>query len=183
MRLILALCVSLALPHWPANADPLTKTREVLLHPTDGPPLLVARVAFSADGQSSSYAIEWNDDQFADHFLSMRPFKCLEGPEKLWCRVPYPYAIVRTVSESDLTDLEYDLMFVWKNEGEYGINLWNGVYYRLAIDGAKLVGVMNDIDMNVLASPPEDGNLRPIADSDLEEADADSHWLPRLTVE
>jgi len=37
--------------------------------------------------------------------------------------------------------------------------------------------------MNVLASPPEGGSLRPVTEDDLEEADADSHWLPKLTIE
>ena len=74
-------------------------------------------------------------------------------------------------------------MFVWKNQGEYGIDLWNGVYYVLAPDGDRLVGTMHEIDMNVLASPPEKGNLRPVTEGDLEEADTDSHWLPKLTIE
>ena len=166
-----------------AVAAPLEGNRAVMLHPTSGDSIKVADVTFDPSGDTATYKIEWNDDAFSDYFLSMRPFKCVPGPEKLWCRVPYPYDIVRTVSEDDLTDLEYDLMFVWKNEGEYGINLWNGVYYDLAVDGDTLVGVMQDIDMNVLASPPEDGNLRPVTPGDLEEADVDSAWLPRLTLE
>jgi len=182
MRFILSLF--LALSAVTAKASPISDgTRDVVLHPANGDPITIAKVTFVPDGEEYRYAINWNDELFADHFLSMRPFKCLEGAEKLWCRVPYPYEIARTVKATELIDLEYDLMFVWKNEGEYGINLWNGVYYRLEADETKLVGVMHDIDMNVLASPPEDGNLRPVTDGDLEEADADSHWLPRLTVE
>lgn len=166
-----------------AFAEPLSGLRDVVLHSGDGATIKVAQIMFEPSGDAAQYSIEWNDAVFTDHFLSMRPFKCLEGAEKLWCRVAYPYAIARRAHYGDLTDLEYDLMFVWKNEGEYGIDLWNGVYYDIAPSGDILVGTMNDFDMNIIASPPEDGNLRPIEIGDLEEADADSHWLPRLTIE
>jgi len=165
-----------------ARAEPLAGTKTIRLHPVDGEPITVGEVTFR-EGTDAGYTLTYDDTLFTDHFLSMRPFKCLEGAEKLWCRVPYPYDIKREVSDADLTDLEYDLMFVWKNEGEYGIDLWNGVYYSLQAEDEKLIGVMNDFDLNELASPPEDGNLRPIAQDILEEADADSHWLPRLTIE
>jgi hypothetical protein len=167
----------------PALANPFSGERDVMLHSGEGSPIKVAQIAFQPSGDAAQYKITWDDSVFSDHFLSMRPFKCLEGAEKLWCRVPYPYAIARVASDEDLTDLEYDLMFVWKNEGEYGIDLWNGVYYDIAPSGDILVGTMHDFDMNVIASPPEDGNLRPIESGDLEEADADSHWLPKLTIE
>jgi hypothetical protein len=132
--------------------------------------------------KDDSYELTWDESRFGDYFLSMRPFKCLEGPDKLWCRVPYPYEIHRSLQDGDLTDVEYDLMFVWKKAGEYGINMWNGVYYQLSEKGEQFEGKLNEIDMNVLAAPPEDGNLRPIGPQDITEADPESHWLPRLVI-
>jgi hypothetical protein len=143
----------------------------------------VATVAFSETGGKTGYRISWLDEKFDDHFLSMRPFKCLAGAEKLWCRVPYPYDNRREVSVDDLTDLEYDLLFLWKGAGEYGINMWNGVYYRLTLDGERIVGGLHEVDMDILSAPPDDGNLRPLAPADLEESDPDSHWLPRIVIE
>ena len=174
--------LALAIGTGSALAGPVDGTKTIRLHPAEGEPITVAQVIFG-EGAEGGYTITYDDSLFTDHFLSMRPFKCLEGAEKLWCRVPYPYEIKRNVSASDLTDLEYELMFVWKNQGEYGIDLWNGVYYVLAPDGDGLVGTMHEIDMNVLASPPEDGSLRPVSKDDLEEADQDSHWLPMLTID
>ena len=81
----------------------------------------------AAENGSSSYKIKFDNDKFDDHFLSMRPFKCVPGSAKLWCHTPYPYEIKREFTDEDFTDLEYDVIFVWKPEGEYGINLWNGV--------------------------------------------------------
>ena len=166
-----------------AGAGELAGTKAIKLVEQDGTAHEVGRISFEPDGEGARYAIAWHGEAFAEHFLSMRPFKCFEGGTKYWCRVPYPYENKRRVTADDLTDLEYDLMFVWKGATEYGINLWNGVYYKLAAEGGTLVGALNEIDMNVLSAPPEDGNLRPVRDQDLEPGDPESHWLPRLVIE
>lgn len=141
----------------------------------------VGRVSGLAD---PGFEVQWDESLFSDHFLSMRPFRCLEGPKKLWCRVPYPYENTRDASGGDLTDLEYDLIFVWKAQGDYGIDMWNGVYYRLSEDEhGRIEGSLHEVNLDILAAPPEDGNLRPIREAHLEKGEAASHWLPRLTIE
>ena len=167
-----------ALMMWPLfchAADVDGKT--VYLEAADGTRIEIATLA----GPTGSYAMTLNDAVFTDHFLSMRPFRCIEGPDKTWCHVPYPYEITRDIS-TELTDLEYDFLFVWKGRTDYGINMWNGVYYRLTPEGDDLVGRMHEMNMDMLAVPPEAGELRPIRDIDLEEADPESHWLPVLRI-
>ena len=129
-----------------------------------------------------AYKIKWKTDKFEEHFLSMRPFKCLPGGEKLWCHTPYPYEIKRQISDKDVTDLEYDLIFVWKPEGEYGINLWNGVYYELTATEFGWKGTMQEYDLNILGIPPEAGVLRPIKKKDLHEASTEDHLLPFIEI-
>ena len=172
-------CLGAAVGLWTMAAQ-AEETRRIFLEPTEGPRIEVGAVHLEPDG---AYRVVWDDSRFGDFFLSMRPFKCLEGSEKLWCRVDYPYENNRRISGDDLTDLEYDLLFVWKNAKDYGIDLWNGVYYELAANGDGWDGTMFEMDMNVLASPPEGGNLRPIEPDMLDEADPDSHWLPRIVIE
>ena len=128
------------------------------------------------------YKIKWDTTEFEDHFLSMRPFKCLPAGEKLWCYTPYPYEIKRQISADDMTDLEYDLIFVWKPKGEYGINLWNGVYYKLEATEFGWKGTMQEYDLNVLGIPPEKGELRPILKKDLHEASTEDHSLPFIEI-
>ncbi|MEX0286041.1 MAG: hypothetical protein AB3N23_15650 [Paracoccaceae bacterium] len=149
----------------------------VWLEDADGTRIEIATLS----GTAKSYKVEMNEDAFSEHFLSMRPFKCLDGPDKTWCHVPYPYDIARNTS-ADLIDLEYDFLFVWKGRTDYGIDMWNGVYYRLSADGDSYVGNLHEMNMDKLAVPPEDGELRPIRDVDLEEGDPDSHWLPILRI-
>ena len=156
------------------------EVRTIRLHPTESEPISVGTVTLLDGG---AYRVDWDDSKFGDFFLSMRPFKCLEGPEKLWCRVDYPYDIKRNLTDGDRTDLEYDLLFVWKNANDYGINMWNGIYYELEPVAAGFEGALYEFDMDTLAAPPEDGSLRPITEDTLDEGDPDSHWLPRITIE
>lgn len=150
---------------------------QVHLETQDGNQINIATLS----GAPLQYSVSMNETAFSDHFLSMRPFKCVDGPEKTWCHVPYPYDIKRSAT-ADLVDLEYDFLFVWKGKTEYGIDMWNGVYYKLQPDGDGYVGRMHEMDMDILAVPPDAGELRPVRDVHLEEADPDSHWLPVLRI-
>ncbi|WP_299693628.1 hypothetical protein [uncultured Tateyamaria sp.] len=151
----------------------------VYLESQDGTRVKIATVEVSGSGD---YTVEMAEAPFADHFLSMRPFRCLEGPAKHWCHVPYPYEIARNIG-ADLTDLEYDFLFLWKGATEYGINMWNGVYYKLDRADGRLIGTLHEMDMDLLSAPPGAGDLRPLRASDLHESDPDSHWLPRMIIE
>ena len=175
--------LALADPSSGPLSGPLSGAKTASLIAADGTATPVADIVFSEDADGASYEIEMRAAPFTDHFLSMRPFKCLEGALKHWCHVPYPYEIKRVATPEDLTDLEYDLLFIWKGASEYGINMWNGVYYRLELDGDRLVGRLHEIDMDTLSAPPDDGDLRPVREQDLEEGDPDSHWLPIVVIE
>ncbi|KIT16753.1 hypothetical protein [Jannaschia aquimarina] len=159
----------------PAGAE---EVRQVWLEGSDVR-LAIAEVTLRNDG---TYEFALVPAAFENHFLSMRPFRCIEGAERHLCHVPYPYAISRDLSDG-LTDLEYDLLFVWKGAGEYGINMWNGMYWKLERDDDRFVGVLHEMDMDALSVPPPDGEMRPIRPAILTEADPDDHPLPRLVVE
>lgn len=154
-------------------------TREVYLQDNDGVRTLIAGLVVEED---QTYSVAMNAEAFSDHFLSMRPFKCLNGVEKTWYHVPYPYEIQRDISK-ELTDLEYDFLFVWKGKTEYGINMWNGVYYRIEKTPQGLRGVLHEMDMDLLSAPPDVGVLRPLRAQDISESEPQSHWLPVLVIE
>lgn len=154
-------------------------SQSVFLEAQDGSRIRIATLTI-ADG--GDYQVEMEDTPFSDHFLSMRPFRCLEGPKKHWCHIPYPYDINRNIS-ADLIDLEYDFLFLWKGATEYGINMWNGVYYKLEEHDGHLIGTLHEMDMDLLSAPPEAGNLRPLEATDLHESDPESHWLPRMVID
>lgn len=143
----------------------------------DGAQLPVAELQLAEEGP---YQLQWDAALFSDHFLSMRPFKCLAAQDDtLWCRIPYPYANQRSIAV-DLVDLEYDLLFVWKRSGEYGINLRNGLYFQLTRTESGFVGELFQVDLEALGIPPEPGNMRPIHAADLDAAEAESFAWPIL---
>lgn len=153
-------------------------TRAVYLEDGSGHRMHVADL----NVKNGSYSVDMKSEPFTDQFLSMRPFKCIEGPEKMWCHIPYPYEIARDASV-ELTDLEYDFLFVWKGAGEYGIDMWNGVYYQLEDTGGAIRGTLHEMNMDVLSVPPDAGEMRPIRETDLEPGEPDSHWLPVMIIE
>ncbi len=181
MRRGLSICACAAIFCASATfAGPDAGRYSAFLEQADGSRIMVAGIELDAEG---TYDIAMEAAPFSDHFLSMRPFKCLEGPDKHWCHVPYPYENRRRLAEGDLTDLEYDFLFLWKGATEYGINMWNGVYYKLSEEDGRLVGHLHEMDMDILSAPPAAGDLRPVQEYDLEEGDPDSFWLPRLVIE
>jgi hypothetical protein len=166
----------------PALADLPRGTKTIVLK-SKAETIAIGTIQFDGEGPSRTITATLNAELFRDHFLSMRPFKCLEG-EKFYCHLPYPYAWKGEVTETDLADLEYALLFVQKEPAAYGINLWHGVYYKLTLstDG-RISGTLHEVDMDVLASPPADGELRPITPDLLTRADPGGQWLPELIID
>lgn len=170
-------CISIV-----AQAD-LEGTRTIALIDKAGEETVIGTVLFTPAADKASFTIDLETDVFTDHFLSMRPFRCIEGPEDWACHLPYPYDIRRIVSSDDLIDLEYALLFIAKKPTEFGIDAWNGRYYRLSIaDNGVIDGKLHEVDLNLLASPPEQAFSRPLQDKHLNEADPDSHRFPALRI-
>ena len=99
---------------------------------------------------------------------------------------------IATVELADGGDYRVDMatdpfadhfLSLWKGSTEYGINMWNGAYYKLGEDDGRLIGTLHEMDMDVLSAPPDAGNLRPLEAKHLHESDPDGHWLPRMVIE
>ncbi|MES9854364.1 MAG: hypothetical protein ABW170_21335 [Candidatus Thiodiazotropha sp. L084R] len=176
-----ALSVYLLLLAQSAVAD-LAGEYRLSLEDSEGNKSLLAQILIRQEGSEYSYQIDWHETQFENHFLSMRPFKCLPHARRMICRLPYPYQLNRRITEKDLTDLEYDILFLHKAPGEYGINAWNGLYYKLQTGAGGLLGELHEVDLNVLQAPPEDGDLRPIDPMEIHPA-SDNLWPRRILIE
>ena len=142
----------------------------------------IANVAFELQDNKIKYSVTLVDKPFDDHFLSMRPFKCIKGKIQVMCYVPYPYEKSGFISHDNLTELSYDLLFLHKSPAEYGINLWNGVFYQLKKEADRIVGLVYEVDMNTIASPPETDGL-PFTEDLVFEADLSNYVYPRLLIQ
>ncbi len=151
-----------------AAASLPTGTRTITLIAKDGARLPIGTVAFTPAGEAAHIAVNLDAPQFSNEFLSMRPFRCLSGQDLMWCHLEYPYETRRTVTTTDLTDLEYELMFLWRTYDRVGVDAWNGLYFKLDLgaDGT-ITGTLHEADYNAVASPPMEAFARPIGPGDL----------------
>lgn len=173
------LVTAIGLAGTPAVAFPDRGT--VFLVDREGQETPIGSIAFSGSGDTRGFAVTLETPLFTDHFLSMRPFRCIEGQTEWFCHLPYPYDLKMTVSAGDLQDLEYSLLFIKKAPSEFGIDAWNGLYYRLALqpDGS-IAGELFEGDLNALASPPDTD--RPIDLDEFIKAEADKRLYPGLII-
>ena len=149
----------------------------------DGSAIKIATLQIQDENAAEkTFQLQLNDSVFTEHFLSMRPFRCLQGPAHMLCHLSYPYQNNRLLSKQHVRDLEYDLLFIRKDPKEFGIDAWNGLYYKLQWQQDRLKGTLHEVDLNILAVPPAAGDLYPIGDNDLTPADPASHWLPTLFI-
>ncbi len=153
----------------------------ITLHANEKETVDIGKISFTAEKNGYQYEIAL-DENIEKYFLSMHPFQCLKNPEVMVCHLPYPYQNNKFISSDDMVDLEYDLMFLHKKTGGYGIDPWNGIYYKMKLNENGIEGVLHDTDMNVLTAPPEDGNLRPLTHDLLYEANPAKHWFPTISI-
>ncbi len=160
-----------------------SRTYQVYLQkPDQSISLNIARIEFQSKNGGNNYRLIMNEKHFADYFLNMRPFRCMTDQVDMLCHLAYPYPIERRISGSDFTALEHDFLFIRRKPTDYGIDPWNGLYYRIEKKGEEYVGQAFEVDLNILAVPPEADDPLPLKDAELNEIDADQLWLPRLLI-
>ncbi|ORU93274.1 MAG: hypothetical protein A6F70_05235 [Cycloclasticus sp. symbiont of Bathymodiolus heckerae] len=181
MKKILFLLLLLLFVSSIIHAGALEGKKKIYLMSSGGELTHFANVEFTPNDDNIEYKVSLVDKPFEDQFLSMRPFKCIMGTKQVMCHVPYPYEKNGFITESNLTSLSYDLLFLHKSPSEYGINMWNGILYQLKEVGNEIRGVVSEIDMNVIASPPDDLN-EPFLEDEIFEADLVNYVYPRVLI-
>lgn len=176
----IATCVS-------ANPSPKVPSgqKAITVFTHDGNSLKLGSVTFkpTADGASAAINVELDAPEFGNEFLSMRPFRCLSDTKEMWCHLSYPHGLRRTVTADDLTDLEYELLFIFRPMNSYGIDAWNGLYFELDYNAdGTITGPVRETDLNALAVPPVEEFARPIGRGDLEEVSEATHRFSRIEI-
>lgn len=137
----------------------------------------------SATTGAVAIEVELDNSVFSEHFLSMRPFRCLTDDKEWYCYLEYPYELRSIITPDDLSDLEYQLLFIRKTPSEFGIDAWNGLYYNLEFEtDGSITGKLLEGDLNSLQSPPSEKYAKPV---DLEEfiaGDASRRLFPTLRI-
>lgn len=164
-------------------ANELNQNMTISLITDEGKSFEIGKLNLISTENGYAYNLNLDTQILQEEFLSMRPFQCLDYSGQKVCHLQYPYEIKRNITDTDLTDLEYDLLFLHKTPEEYGINAWNGLYYQLQSTGDLISGELYEVDLNVLAVPPAEGITRPITDDMLHKADTGVHAFPRIVIQ
>lgn len=176
------LAVLLAFSPW-ASAWDLAGSKTISAVTREHEVIAIGRVVFTplADGRSA-FTLSMDSGRFVDHFLSMKEFKCLQGPDELLCHVPYPYKNPATVGSGDYAWLEHQLLFLFKQPRDFGAKLWNGLYFHLAPDDQGLVGTPQAVDLNLISAPPDDLLTPPYSPQLREAVASGAHWIDHLLI-
>jgi hypothetical protein len=177
----LALAGALFVGAGSVSAWEMAGTKQVALHTRDGQTIPIGSVTFVPQGERTGFVLHLDHARFKDFFLSMKEFKCVEGPE-IQCHVPYPYANPATVTANDLSWLEHALMFLYKAPTEFGARLWNGLYYRMAVTEQGIVGTPQAIDLGLISAPPTDTSTPPFGPAERGEVAAGTRWIRSLSI-
>ena len=165
-----------------AGEPALEGTKDIVLHTRHGKDIAIGTVTFTPKGEETAFAIAFDDKKFAEYFLSMREFKCVEG-EDILCHVPYPYANPHTVTVADLGWLEHSLLFIFKRPTEYGARMGNGLIYTLKMTDKGLVGTPQAIDLDEIAMPPDDLTKAYFNADRRYDIQPGARWVESLTIE
>jgi hypothetical protein len=167
----------------PGRAWELSGTQTITAVTRDQQRIPIGQVVFTPGARGSArFTLSMDHSRFADHFLSMKEFKCLEGGDEVLCHVPYPYKTPSTVSAGDFAWLEHSLLFLYKQPRDFGAKLWNGLYFRLQRDADGLVGLPQAVDLNLISAPPDDLNTPPYNANLRDDVPAGAHWIERLVI-
>lgn len=164
-----------------ALANPLSGEKQIVLLDKQESEIVIGHVVFTPEEGGSRYSLHMDHEKFRDYFLSMKEMKCLEGHE-LWCHLAYPYEQPRRVSHEDLSWLSHDLLFMFKKRDEFGANFWNGIYYQMRVEDGVIKGEAQAVDLNLLASPPENLSTPPMHEGERDEIERSQRWLPDIVI-
>jgi hypothetical protein len=183
LRSVLALAGMLLAAVPSSAADIASGSHSIVLVTASGEKLEIGAVTFTPDGDGAKFDVTLASPDFQEHFLSMRPFQCLTGEKEAWCHLAYPYDMKKRISAGDLVDLEYALLFLFKPPQGYGIDAWNGLYFKLQPgENGGFTGAVHEVNLNPLAVPPEDRSQRVIAHSDLSAVSPETHRFARVEI-
>ena len=181
MRALVFLCLAISSCSYAADFPP---DAGIYLVDAQQNETRVGDISFTdIDDGKTVVRVEIDNDQFTDHFLSMRPFRCIEGDTEWFCYLQYPYDLRSVITVDDLSDLEYQLLFLLKKPTEFGIDAWNGLYYKLGFEAdGSITGKLMEGDLNSLQSPPSEKYAKPIDLGEFIPANPSTRLFPTLRI-
>ncbi|MGB8338699.1 MAG: hypothetical protein WCD07_10625 [Burkholderiales bacterium] len=158
----------------------LSGSKTATLISNNGEKIIIGKVAFTPTTKGTRAIFAADAKVFEERFLAMRPFICLDGEKHSYCH--FPYRSPQIINDNDLTDLEYQFMFLRKPRNAVSLDPTSGLYYELKKTANGFEGTLREVDMTPIIVPEGD-MTRPIKRQELFVSDPSGHWLPKLVIE
>jgi hypothetical protein len=163
-----------------AHSAELSGSKTATLISNSGEKIIIGKVNFTQTAKGTKAVFAADAKVFEERFLAMRPFICLDGEKHSYCH--FPYRSPQIISDNDLTDLEYQFMFLRKPRNAVSLDPTSGLYYELKKTANGFEGAIREVDMTPIIVPEGD-MTRPIKREGLFVSDPSGHWLPKLVIE
>jgi hypothetical protein len=161
-------------------AAEISGTKMATLISNSGEKIVIGKVRFMPQAGGTKAEFTADPSVFEERFLAMRPFICLDGAKHSYCH--FPYKSPQVIRDGDLTDLEYQFMFLRKPRNSVSLDPTSGLYYELKPTATGFEGALREVDMTPIIVPEGD-MTRPIKRENLFTSDPTGHWLPKLVIE
>lgn len=172
------------------QAADLSGRKVVSLVNNNGDRVEVADVELRPRYGGYGFEVKFRRDAFKEIYMQENNFLCLPDRRRVVCHFPYPPGDYTPddssgfVTESDLRELEYALLFAHKRPApdEFDINAFNGLYYRLGVVGKHLEGVVLGVDFNRLVEADRTQKF-PLQQRHFDAVEPKSERFPRLIID
>lgn len=172
------------------HAADLTGHKTVSLVSPAGDKVEIADLELRPRYGGYGFEVTFRRDAFKEIYMQETNFLCQPGPRREICHFPFPPGDYTPDDSSgfftadDLRPLEYALLFAHKRPApaDIDINLFNGMYYRLAVVGKRIEGTVFGVDFNRLVVA-DDKEKYPLKPGDLDPLDLKDERFPHLVIE
>lgn len=174
----------------PAHAADLGGHKTVILVSTSGERTEIADLELLPRYGGYGFEVTFRRGVFTETYMQETNFLCLPAPRRDICHFPFPPGDYTPDDSSgfftteDLRPLEYALLFAHKRPApaDIDINLFNGMYYQLAVVGKRIEGSVFGVDFNRLVVAGEKDKY-PLKPGDLDPLDLKDERFPHLIIE
>jgi hypothetical protein len=126
------------------------------------------------------FSIDIDGGSFVELYMEDRNFKCLA--EEAWHYCYLPYVSSGHFAYGRYAALEHALLFVRKSKNDVDLNPFNGIYDKIAKDGATLAGKPRVVDLAEIEAASSQRPGTPIKDEDLNLGQPEDCLIP-LTID
>lgn len=164
-----------------ATGQAFAEEKSVFLTSRSGEKVRIGAVELRPAGDGYDFTIAISGERFIGLYMEDRNFQCLA--EETWHYCYLPYVTSGHIADGRYAELEHALLFVRKTKNDVDLNPFNGIYYKIAKNGATLTGTPRDVDLADVEAANSKQAGTPIKDENLHLGQSEDYLFPTLSIE